>query len=76
MHRKERDLSILPFSYSDLPLSESNLKSDLRTTLPFHMLYVGSPVNANKRSCFIFLSSSILANVNDLDFALGKAGGR
>ena len=52
MHRKERGLTILPISYSDLPRSENNLKCDLGTTLPFHMLYAGSLVNASKRSCY------------------------
>jgi len=51
VHRKERGLTILPIPYTDLPQSESNLKYDLGTTLPFHMLYAGTPVNANKRSC-------------------------
>ena len=52
MHIKGRGLAILPILYSYLPQSESNLKCDLGTTLPFHMLYAGSPVNPNKRSCY------------------------
>ena len=31
MHRKERRLTIIPITYSDLPQSESNLKCDLVT---------------------------------------------
>ena len=55
LHRKERGLTILPISFSDLPQSENNLQCHLGTTLPFHMLYAGSPVNANKRSYCIML---------------------
>ena len=51
MQRKERRLTILPITYSDLPHSESKVWSGY--TLPFHMLYAGSPVNANKRSCLL-----------------------
>ena len=56
VHRKKRSLTILPISYSDLPRSENNLKCDMDTTLAFHLLYAGSPVNADKRSCYSMIS--------------------
>ena len=35
------------------------------TTLPFHMLYVGSPVNANKRSCLRKVSRHVMSNTTN-----------